>query len=304
MTSALLPSLWETSLAAHVGNNISTQINQLSMAPLPVMNLQGQCEIALVGLTIPVSWYNISAAYGNNQFQYTFPNAGTHSTNTVVVPDGSFSISALNDYLISAMLANGHYLSPTAGNTGAANIYFLNLQPNSVYGRTELTSTPVPTSLPTGYQIGGGSWSLPTSTAVTPQLVVPSPSANSNYSFSSLIGFTAGSYPATAQATTYTVIGQSAPMLNSVQVVQVLTDGCRNEFQNSNGGGTLLYAFSPCVPYGYNQIEQPQNLQWVNYGGSYPVITFRFVDQWNVPLAMQNPAVMLKWIVRQKPRFV
>ena len=62
-------------------------------------------HIALVSYNIPYTWYNISAAQGNNQFRYS-PDAITY--HTVTIPDGNYGIDDLNIELQDLIVANGH----------------------------------------------------------------------------------------------------------------------------------------------------------------------------------------------------
>lgn len=64
-------------------------------------------EVSLVNLTCWYTWYNISAEFGNNSFTYSSDGGAT--TNSVVIPDGIWSISAINSYLHSVMAENGHF---------------------------------------------------------------------------------------------------------------------------------------------------------------------------------------------------
>lgn len=67
-------------------------------------------EVALVSTNLWYSWYNISAEKNNNIIRY---NNGV-TTETVVVPDGQYTINQLNAFFHDAMRDNGDY---TAGST-------------------------------------------------------------------------------------------------------------------------------------------------------------------------------------------
>lgn len=62
-------------------------------------------HIALVSYNIPYTWYNISAAQGNNQFRYS-PDAITY--HTLTIPDGNYGVDDLNLELQDLIVANGH----------------------------------------------------------------------------------------------------------------------------------------------------------------------------------------------------
>ncbi len=63
-------------------------------------------HIALVSYNIPYTWYNISAAQGNNQFRYS-PDAGVNWY-TLTIPDGNYGVDDLNLELQDLIVANGH----------------------------------------------------------------------------------------------------------------------------------------------------------------------------------------------------
>ena len=62
-------------------------------------------HIALVSYNIPYTWYNISAAQGNNQFRYS-PDAGVNYY-TLTIPDGNYGVDDLNLELQDLIVANG-----------------------------------------------------------------------------------------------------------------------------------------------------------------------------------------------------
>lgn len=61
-------------------------------------------EIAVTHVHIPYAWHSVSSALGNNRFAYTV--SGTQYP--VVLPDGNYSISAINDVLQGVKTANSH----------------------------------------------------------------------------------------------------------------------------------------------------------------------------------------------------
>jgi hypothetical protein len=62
-------------------------------------------HLALVSYNIPYTWYNISAAQGNNQFRYS-PDAGVNYY-TLTIPDGNYGVDDLNLELQDLIVANG-----------------------------------------------------------------------------------------------------------------------------------------------------------------------------------------------------
>lgn len=67
----------------------------------PLVFDEGEWEVGLISATIPHTYFNISAAQGNNKLHYY---NGT-SNQSMTIPDGMYSVAALNTY-IQATLGN------------------------------------------------------------------------------------------------------------------------------------------------------------------------------------------------------
>jgi hypothetical protein len=55
--------------------------------------------IAVSSVSMYYSWFNITSVYGNNTFTYTWTNGASTSTFPVVIPDGLWNISAINNFI-------------------------------------------------------------------------------------------------------------------------------------------------------------------------------------------------------------
>ena len=67
---------------------------------------KGSYEVGLLSAMICYGWNNISASIGNNIIEYTTDGAITVN---VVIPDGTYGIVALNNYMHKVMKDNLHY---------------------------------------------------------------------------------------------------------------------------------------------------------------------------------------------------
>jgi hypothetical protein len=85
-----------------------------------------KAKVALKSLSIYYSWFNISADYRNNSFQYNWfdPSGELTDVRTITIPDGNYDISTLNEYLQSKLIANQHYVTRSS-NGVTSNVYFL-----------------------------------------------------------------------------------------------------------------------------------------------------------------------------------
>ena len=98
-----------------------------------------QHEAALIQLTMTNSYYNISAAQGNNLFVYYNGTAWK----TIVLPDGNYNIQYLVQELQYAMVANG---DTTVDTTTGLTLYPINFVPHYPYSMLTI-------SLNAGYQV-------------------------------------------------------------------------------------------------------------------------------------------------------
>ena len=96
--------------------------------------------------------FNITSAYGNNTFSYTWFDGIEY---TITIPDGYYEISDLNSYFQSIMFANTHYMTNSAGQF----IYFLEFVVNTSRYAVQINSYPLDADIQTtnGYilQVAG-----------------------------------------------------------------------------------------------------------------------------------------------------
>lgn len=155
-----------------------------------------QYEISLASVSIYYSWKAITAQRGNNKFKIHWPTADTTQEFTVILPDGTYTAADLDAYLQYWSIQNNLYL---VNNTTGQNYYFLSCVENpSAYG-IQFNLQKVQNI--TGYTAVSGFLTMPTS-AYTPQIEIIDSGDNS---FSSIIGYSTGTYPA-AQSTSLTSV--------------------------------------------------------------------------------------------------
>lgn len=169
--------------------------------------------VSLSHLNIYFSWYNISAKNNNNFFQYKWwDNTGVLIAFDVLIKDGYYSVSDLNEYLMNIMVKNGHYVITSGGDYG----YFIEFITNSVYYSVELRLSSLAKimningtahDITTSAEIwAAGDW-LPPDLYTCPQVIFPS-----NNKFGDLLGFDSGTI---SQDTTGDIINKQYSFLNS-----------------------------------------------------------------------------------------
>jgi hypothetical protein len=90
------------------------------------LNIPEDSEIAVSQITIPYSWFNISSQYGNNTMSYYIPNSSNVQTRyDLIIPNGFYTTTDLNNFLQSQLKNNGHYWYSTQGATYSQQIQFV-----------------------------------------------------------------------------------------------------------------------------------------------------------------------------------
>lgn len=259
-----------------------------------------RCEAALTNLYLFYSWFNITAAFGNNTFSYQFPTAAGYINYDVTVPDGFYSIDELSEYFQTVQIANGTYLIDANGSP----VTYLSWIANSVYYATTIISNPVPNTLPSMWTLGVGfpGGGLP-ATAEDPTLVIHAtvaPAGSSTpglYSFSKTLGISPGSYPVNGTTTPYTFNGQFPPVIESTNAVNVSVNFINNGSLSSIP--SIIASFSPQVGFGeqinlavYFPIFLPVS------DAFYQQIIIQFLDENFKPLNIEDPHISGTIIVR------
>lgn len=90
----------------------------------PTLNLDGskKYKVGLLSVFGSYSWHNVEAQYGNNTIKYSVDTGATWKT--VVLSDGVYSYTDMNNYLHNAMFDNGDYTVVSGINSFAIDISF------------------------------------------------------------------------------------------------------------------------------------------------------------------------------------
>ena len=279
--------------ASNSSNALSNLVSNKLNSQLPTRLVGDQLEVALADLSFPVNYSNVSAAYQNQSgLSYTWIDG---SSWPVTLPESYYNGTTIGSYIQLVMQTNGHVLVPTSSTSGLPNIYFINIQQDAAWGNRSIVSVScVPSTLPSGYQIGTGAapaWTLPAQ-PTTPQLVLAA--ANTDiygnavkYSLEALLGLPAASFPPTVLHVPYATLGTSLPA-QPVAQVSVLLDQASNPWQA--GDNRLLYSFPITASYEGIQRETPPILRPIPLGQNNLLnLTLSFVDQNGVAVPMGGP---------------
>lgn len=236
-------------------------------------------KIALQKANLYYSWANINAT--NNTFQISFPSGASFVDVNVSIPVGTnfSSISEMNNYLQTVMIANGFYLI----DNNQDNVYYMTLIANPTSYGVSLVQSLVPTSLPSG-------WSQP---ANFPAGGFPSTSKTMKFTttasgFNLLIGFPA-STTFNGGASGQTFNSTFTPQLSPTSTVLVKCSHANNSL-SLNGDSSIIYSFTTRgTSYGSLIEVEPQNIVYYNITSNSNTLIVEFSDQDNAPLQIQDP---------------
>ena len=274
-------------------------------------------SIAVAGISIYYSWYNISAAFNNNHFSYTWP--GIDSVFNITIPDGMYSIQTLNEFLQQYMIQQNQFLmqSPSATSTSTlyTNIYFIELLVDPAHYAVMVNTFKVPIAgtFPTTitapanfpYSTGTG--------AYNPTITFPSSFNNiigfpANYSTDPCIGGKISTTPvitsppiisALSTNGTLSTIGNSSPDVQSNSTVTISCSNVDNKLNAANNT-TIIYAFTPDCSVGSIYSEKAPVLLWCDLQKGTQTnltITLNGIDS-SAPLQILDKNIMIMLYIR------
>ena len=110
-------------------SNQSTNPNNLLSYKFPTTAVFDNHSIAVVSISMYLSWYNIDAElYNNNIFTYTWLDpSGSYKTYTVNFPNGLYEVPALNNYLQYTLIQRKQF---SIDSTTGAYVFYITLNIN------------------------------------------------------------------------------------------------------------------------------------------------------------------------------
>lgn len=239
-------------------------------------NLTGK-KIGLQKANLYYSWANIGS--NNNTFQISWPDTATYDDVNVSIPVGTnfSSISEMNNYLQTVMIANGFYLIDNNGD----NVYYMSLIANPTSYGVSLVQSLVPTSLPSG-------WSQPANFAGYPTTSKTMKFTTDTSQFNLLIGF-ASSTTFNGGASGQTFNSSFSPQLSPTSTILVKCSHANNPL-SLNNDSSIIYSFTTRgTAYGSLIEIEPQNIVYYNITTNSNNLILEFTDQDNAPLQIQDP---------------
>lgn len=254
-------------------------------------------KIALANLQMYYSTFNITALNNNNSFSYTWVDGITYPVN---IPNGFYTVNALNNFLHFTMVQNFHYLEASTGDF----VYLITLDINPVLYSVQADIFGMSVALATaeGFTLpAGATWVIPTN-FIVPSLVVL------NNNFGLVIGFVAGSYPnalitgippAQTQSPVFTTnvqfLSSFTPQVSPVSSFILTCSLVNNNYAVPNN---LVYSFAPEGYIGEQFTVAPNEYILVDilpaYYNSFQV---SFLDQDFRPVAIQDPNMLIQFVI-------
>jgi hypothetical protein len=258
--------------------------------------------VAIAEISMYWSAFNITAAYRNNQFSYTWVDGTIHQ---VIFPDGYYEVSQINEFLQFTMIQNGHYLLTSAGDF----VYLLEMVINSTQYAVQINNYVISAGLATT-----NTWTLPASPTWTlpTNLILPYITIPTNNDFGLLIGYTGGQYPAgviagvpPAQTQTpaftsaQSELSDLAPQITPYSSVLVFCSLVNNSAVVPT---QLLFSFTPTdAGFGALQNFKTYEFAWNRCSdGSYAQFTIEFRDQLGRPIVFEDPNTLITLVLKNR----
>lgn len=265
--------------------------------------------VAVSNISMYYSWFNITAAFGNNVFTYNWTQGATTTTYTVIIPNGLYEISSLNQYLQFTMIANGTYLVSA---TGGLNVYFAEFVLNPSRYAVQINTYLVPTSFatyasPTPVNITTGLPLVPPTQSFNPVITLP---AEINEIFGFVAGFATnantnnGFVPPTSpyvsknSAGTLSYISTLAPNVQPNSSVLLSCSAVDNPYAQPT---SIIYSITPSVEVGAIINEKPPAFMWNRLiNGTYNQLRLVILGTNLAPLPINDPAMTIILVIKDK----
>ena len=261
--------------------------------------------IAVSSISMYYSWFNITALYGNNTFTFTWTAAAVTTTYTIIIPDGLWDISTINNYIQYFCITNGLYWT-----ISGTNYYPYELLVNANRYAIQLNTYLIPTALPTSATVPSNFPGWPTTTFNT---VVTFPA-----NFNIIVGYTAGfasannvgnatTFGSSSKATNYAAkdsvgtisyLSNTAPQVQPYSNILFSLSNINNPYTQPS---SIIYSLNSNVGVGELISEKPPNFMWNRLiDGTYNELRLTFLGPDLTPLIINDPNMTILLTVRDK----
>lgn len=251
--------------------------------------------IALVSAQMYYSWNNIGNQQYllNNTFSYTWKVAAVTSTINIVIPNGIYEISDLNNYMQFIMIQNGHYLINAAG----LNVYYAEFLVSANRYAININTFPVPTSLPATWTApvanvaaGYAAWPGYPTTTFNPSIVLP---ANINKIFGYAANYTTPQNDGVG--TNLSFFSSTSPQVSPNPTLFLSCSNISNIYCNPSG---VIYSITPTVAIGEQIVVQPPEYAFNTLTGTCSQLTFTLRGNNNNIISILDPTMTLVFVIK------
>lgn len=236
--------------------------------------------ICISNLTIPYAWFNITTGYNNNAFNIIDWLGVTHN---IVLPNGFYTQSDIQNYIQEYCLNNGLYLI----NGNSDPVFYLFLVTNTNYYADQILTYTVPSALPSGWTVPGNFIGFPvTPTAPTFQVL--------NNNFTKVIGFNAGLYGGGSVDKSF--LSQFAPNTTSINSLIVSLNLVSNPVQVPTN---IIDNVPITSEFGTNIVYEPKFEKFVKIQkGTYSNFILQILDQNFNSIQSQDPNATISLLLK------
>jgi hypothetical protein len=258
-------------------------------------------SIAVSSVSMYYSWFNITSAYQNNTFSYTWTVAGVTTTYPVVLPDGLYEIPQINAYLQFVMINNGHYLVDGSGR----NVYYAELILNPTRYAIQVNTYLVPTSLPATFVQPSNFAGYPT-TAQNPVITFSA-------QFNIIVGYVAGfqtnanvgnayvppvsQYVSKTASGTLSYVSTTNPNVQPNSSIYFALSNINNPYSIPS---SIIYALVPQGTVGELITERPPQFIWNKLiDGTYNELQMTFLGSDLSPIKLNDPQMTILLAIKE-----
>lgn len=272
-TTHVVPNGYNNTLRYEIGNTSA--------------NMSG-LEVAVDRISVFNSQANISPDYNNNTFQILVPTLATYQTLDIVLPEGIYELSQINEFVQLKLYQLGAYYTDPNGDY----VYNIQISGNTVNYTAQIDLSPTLTSFPVDWDTPSGLYftSAPT-TGFTPKIVIP------NTDIAKVFGLAPGTYPSTNQTTVQTFESTICPQLNPVSSYIIRCNLVSNAFSVPSDVLTSFYTQGTLS--GQTIDVRPSDKTWIPItNGSRSYIELQIVDEYMRFVKFKDPKINIDLIIR------
>jgi len=262
--------------------------------------------IAVSSISMFYSWFNILSIYNNNTFSYTWTAGTTTTTYQVVIPDGLYEISDINNFIQFTCIQNGTFWSILSQNYYPFEI-LVNANRYSIQLNTYLIPTTLPTDATTPPNFPGFPTTEQNSVVTFPASFNLIVGYNANFASNSNLG-NAYTPPVPSTVTnnfvsklangTLSYLSNFAPQVQPNSNVLINISNINNPYTIPS---SVIYSLTPSVQIGQQITDTPPNFMWNRLiDGTYNELRVQLKGTDGNRLRINDPNMTILLTIRDK----